>query len=283
MSLSGSSGGASITPIAFQISSIDVPADWQAYVAELGRLFPAEGSGFRDAVHHHPRHSRRHVFAADRKRRHTRARHDDRDAAGIFAAASAGGQWLDKPFDQLVARHIGDPRARQLIAALTGYISDGSESLTCAEMVPLFGYYFHGGYHPVGGSRKFVDALAAAIGERGGQLWLNSPVAKISVENGSATGLVLADGRRVSARAIVTNSDLKRTFLELVEPAERPERFSRADRRQRAGLVGVYGPSRGRFRPRHPPLRERQGRAEYRHHRDVDDRPGGRAAPAIRR
>ena len=108
---------------------------------------------------------------------------------------------------------------------MTGYVSGGSETLTCAEMVPLFGYYFHGGFHPVGGSRKFTDALADAIRERNGQLWLDSPVAKISVENGNAAGLVLADGRRVSARAVVANSDLKRTFLELLGPAEVPDDF----------------------------------------------------------
>ena len=204
---------------------IDVPADWRAYVAELGRLFPAEGSGFET------------LFAT------ILAIHE-----GMYSPLVGRGgipglgmtletllefprqhplavQWLDKPFDQLVAQHIGDPQARALIAALTGYVSGGSETLTCAEMVPLFGYYFHGGFHPVGGSRKFTDALADAIRERNGQLWLDSPVAKICVENGNAAGLVLADGRRVSARAVVANSDLKRTFLELLGPAEVPDDF----------------------------------------------------------
>jgi phytoene dehydrogenase-like protein len=204
---------------------IDVPGDWHAYVAELARRFPAEDGGFEA------------LFAS------IRAIHD-----GMYSPLVGSGgipglkmtietmlefqrqnpfavQWLDKPFDQLVARHIGDPQARGLITALTGYISDGSESLTCAQMVPLFGYYFHGGYHPVGGSAKFTDALAAAIRERDGELWLNSPVAKICVENGRAAGLVLADGRRISARAIVANSDLKRTFLDLVDPAAIPDDF----------------------------------------------------------
>jgi len=207
---------------------VDVPDDWQAYVAELGRLFPAEARGFET------------LFAT------IRAIHE-----GIYSPLTASGgvpgagmtieamlafqrkhplavKWLDKPFDQLVAQHIGDPKARGLITALTGYISDGTESLSCAEMVPIFGYYFHGGYHPIGGSRKFTDALAAAFAERGGQLWLDSPVARISVENGRAAGLVLADGRRVSARAVVANSDLKRTFVDLVEPGDVPRNFSAA-------------------------------------------------------
>lgn len=215
---------------------IDVPEDWHAYVAELGRLFPAEGRGFET------------LFAA------IRAIH-----GGMYSPLVASGgipglgmsiegmqafpqahplavMWLNKPFDQLVAAHIGDPQARALITALTGYISDGTETLSCAEMVPLFAYYFHGGYHPVGGSRKFTDALAAAITERGGQLWLNSPVSRISVENGRAAGLVLADGRRISARAVVANSDLKRTFLELVEAADLPDDF-------RKGIAGAEAAS----------------------------------------
>ncbi len=92
-------------------------------------------------------------------------------------------------------------------------------------MVPLFGYYFHGGYHPVGGSGKFADVLAAAVRERGGEVRLNCPVAKIIIENGRAAGLALADGRRIVARAVVTNADLKRTFLELIDPAELPGEF----------------------------------------------------------
>jgi phytoene dehydrogenase-like protein len=196
---------------------VDVPEDWHAYVAELGRLFPAEGRGFET------------LFAT------IRAIHD-----GMYSPLVGSGgipglgmsieglqafpqahplavKWLHQPFDQLVAAHVGDPQARALI--------DGGEILSCAEMVPLFAYYFHGGYHPVGGACKFADTLAAAITERGGQLWLNSPVARIRVEKGRAAGLVLADGRPVSARAVVANSDLKRTFLELVEAADLPDAF----------------------------------------------------------
>ena len=42
-------------------------------------------------------------------------------------------RWLDKPFDQLGAQHVSDPEARRLLGALTGYISDGSEVLSCAD------------------------------------------------------------------------------------------------------------------------------------------------------
>jgi phytoene dehydrogenase-like protein len=204
---------------------IDVPGDWHAYVAELGRMFPAVGTGFET------------LFTT------IRAIYDGMYSPLIGTGGIPGlgmtvdgmlalqqqhplaVRWLDKPFDQLVAQHIADPKARRLVTALTSYISDGSETLTCAEMVPLFGYYFHGGYHPAGGSGQLAGVLAAAIKERGGEVWLNSPVTRIAVENGRAAGLILASGKRISARAVVTDADLKRTFLELIDAAELPADF----------------------------------------------------------
>ena len=114
-----------------------------------------------------------------------------------------------------------------MITALTGYISDGREKLTCAAMVPLFGYYFYGGYYPVGGSEKLADVLVAAIERRGGVVRLKTRVEKILVEKGRAAGLLLANGDKIFARAIVSNADLKRTFAELVDPALLPADFRR--------------------------------------------------------
>jgi all-trans-retinol 13,14-reductase len=205
--------------------AVDVPRDWRAYVAELGARFPAAKTGIE-------------ALFSD-----IRAIHD-----GMYSPLLASGgvpglgmtvetlqafprqhpiavQWMDRPFDQLVARHVTDPKARRLVTALTGYVSDGAESLSCAQMVPLFGYYFHGGYHPVGGSGRFAAALVSALTARGGTLWLNSPVEKITVSDGRATGLRLAGGKQVSAQAVVTNADQKRTFLELIDPAELPADF----------------------------------------------------------
>lgn len=204
---------------------IDVPRDWNDYVAELGRIFPAESSGLKI------------LFAT------IQAIYE-----GMFSpTVSVGGipglgmtvdamltfarlhplavQWMEKPFDQLVAAHVADPKARQLITALTGYISDGSETLTCAQMVPLFGYYFRGGYHPVGGSGRFAGVLADAIRERGGELRLNCAIKHIDVTEGRAAGLTFGDGKQIAARAVVTNADLRRTFLELIDPKELPPDF----------------------------------------------------------
>ena len=112
-----------------------------------------------------------------------------------------------------------------LFADIRGYIGDRSEVLTCGQMMPLFGYYFHGGYYPAGGSGRLADVLVEAIEERGGEVRLKSPVISIAVEHHRAAGIVLGDGTRISAKAVVTNADMKRTFLELVEARHLPEDF----------------------------------------------------------
>jgi phytoene dehydrogenase-like protein len=204
---------------------LDVPRDWHDYVPELGRLFPASAAGFE-------------TLFAD-----IRAIYDGMYATGRLNGGIPGApttveamlafprehplafRWLERPFDELVAQHIQDANAQQVLTTLTGYVSDGSEMLTCAEMAPLFGYYFHGGFYPVGGSGRLADVFAEAIAERGGQVWLKTGVAQIMVEHGCASGIRLDDGRPVRARAVVSNADLKRTFLELVDARHLPRDF----------------------------------------------------------
>ena len=134
-------------------------------------------------------------------------------------------RWMNKPFGKLIAAHVSDPRAVRVLYALSGYLGDGSERLTCAQMVPIFGYYFKGGHYPVGGCGRFADVLVEAIEERGGKVHLKSAVSRILVEDGRAAGVMLADGRTVRAKAVVSNADMKRTFLELLAPESLPSAF----------------------------------------------------------
>jgi phytoene dehydrogenase-like protein len=205
--------------------TIDVPHDWREYVALLGRLFPGDAAGF-EALFADIRAIFDGMQSTGRDRGGIPGLPREVDAMLAFAREHPlAVRWMDRPFDELVARHIGDPDARDVIRALTGYISDGREKVTCAQMAPIFGYYFHGGYYPVGGSGRLADALVEAIEARGGEMRLKTRVQRILVEGGRAAGVELADGTRVAARAVVANADAKRTFLELVDPHDLPEDF----------------------------------------------------------
>ena len=81
---------------------------------------------------------------------------------------------------------------------------------------------------PRGGMGALTQALASAARALGAEIRTGAPVARIQVRDGAATGVVLETGEEVTARAVVSNADPKRTFLGLIEKSQLDEGF-RAD------------------------------------------------------
>jgi phytoene dehydrogenase-like protein len=76
-----------------------------------------------------------------------------------------------------------------------------------------------------GGMGAVTQALAASVRAAGGTIRTEAPVARISVRDGRATGVVLESGEAIAARLVVSNMDVKRTYLGCVEPEALPEPF----------------------------------------------------------
>jgi len=81
-----------------------------------------------------------------------------------------------------------------------------------------------GGGHPAGtcvtargGPGALADALASAARARGVQIRTDARIARLSIKDERATGLVLEDGEELQARAIVSSLDPKR-LLGLIDP-----------------------------------------------------------------
>jgi phytoene dehydrogenase-like protein len=204
---------------------IDVPEDWRDYVKLLCEQFPDSAKGIRrlfetiNAIFED-------MFSTGRGRTGIPGMPETVNAMLAFPKEHpAAYKWMNEPFDKLVASYVSDPDLIRLLNALSGYLGDGGERLTCAQMVPIYGYYFKGGFYPLGGSGRFSDVLVEAIEERGGEVHLKSKVGRILVEDGRAAGIALEDGRVVRACAVVSNADIKRTFLELVEAQHLPPAF----------------------------------------------------------
>ena len=71
--------------------------------------------------------------------------------------------------------------------------------------------------HVEGGLSEISAAMATVFGEHGGELRLNSPVKKILVSNGSATGVLLDNGEQVNANAVVINADFGHAMATLFD------------------------------------------------------------------
>ena len=78
-----------------------------------------------------------------------------------------------------------------------------------------------------GGMGAITQSLAAALRASGGSIRCDAPVARILTRNGRATGVVLEGGEEIPARLVVSNMDVRRTFLEAVDPSDLPEEFVR--------------------------------------------------------
>src|SRR5277367_6315529 len=71
-----------------------------------------------------------------------------------------------------------------------------------------------------GGAGAITQAMATAATQAGAEIRTDAEVIEITVGNGVASGIVLANGEEITARAVISNADPKRTLLKLVDPAQ---------------------------------------------------------------
>ena len=79
-----------------------------------------------------------------------------------------------------------------------------------------------------GGMGSITKAMAASLEASGGEIKAGSPVNEILIKNNKSYGMVLENGDEIYANKIVSNLDVKRTFLKVVEKKELPEDFYNA-------------------------------------------------------
>jgi phytoene dehydrogenase-like protein len=71
-----------------------------------------------------------------------------------------------------------------------------------------------------GGMGALSQALVKMAIEAGVEIRTSAEVARVSVDDGKAVGVVLKNGEEISARAVISNADPRTTFLKLVDPSE---------------------------------------------------------------
>jgi len=76
-----------------------------------------------------------------------------------------------------------------------------------------------------GGMGAVSNAIADSARSKGAVIRTNSPVEKIVVRQGRAQGVVLKSGEELAATLVASNLDPKKTFLDLLNPAELDSEF----------------------------------------------------------
>lgn len=76
-----------------------------------------------------------------------------------------------------------------------------------------------------GGMGSVTSSLASSFQASGGTIRTSAEVEEILVRNGRARGVVLANGETLHASTVVSNLDVKRTFLKTMDPIHLPAEF----------------------------------------------------------
>ncbi len=71
---------------------------------------------------------------------------------------------------------------------------------------------------PKGGTGGISNAIASAARANGAEIRTEAPVARISTRGGRATGVILESGEEIEAASVLSSVDVRRTFIDLMEP-----------------------------------------------------------------
>jgi len=73
-------------------------------------------------------------------------------------------------------------------------------------------------FFAAGGMGALTQAMASAAQAAGAEIRASAEVIEIRVKDGAATGVLLGTGEEISAKAVISNADPKRTLLKLTDP-----------------------------------------------------------------
>jgi len=128
-----------------------------------------------------------------------------RVGVGNLGALMRTAPWLT--MWQALGKHFRDPRLRQLFGRYATYC--GCSPFLAPATLMLVAHVEQDGVWLVeGGMSRVAAALSELAESQGAQFRYNAEVAEILVEHGRAAGVVLADGERIAANAVVFNGDV---------------------------------------------------------------------------
>ncbi|MFD1861610.1 phytoene desaturase family protein [Planococcus chinensis] len=115
------------------------------------------------------------------------------------------------------SRYFSDKRLIQSLDRYATYI--GSSPFKAPATFSMIAHLelAQGVYYTKGGNVRIAEAFAAVAQKHGAILHTETEVQKILIENGQATGVVLADGRTFEADLVILNGDLLSAYPKLVE------------------------------------------------------------------
>jgi phytoene desaturase len=125
---------------------------------------------------------------------------------------------------RFAGRFFREPHLRMVFSFHPLFI--GGNPLRASAIYSIVPYLerLEGVHFARGGMRAVVLLLARLVERLGGEIRYGSPVTRILTDHrGAVAGVALANGDLLPAKAVVANSDVATTVLDLLPPASRPQ------------------------------------------------------------
>jgi phytoene dehydrogenase-like protein len=135
-----------------------------------------------------------------------------------MAAADLVGEWFESDLLQAAIA------ARGVFGTALGPWSSGSGAVLLMQAA-VDDAPGGGSVTVTGGPGALTSAMADAAREAGAVVQTHSAVGRILAVDGRVAGVALSDGREMPARAVISNADPRRTFLDLVDPVDLDPEF----------------------------------------------------------
>ncbi len=113
-------------------------------------------------------------------------------------------------------RFFRDPRLLMAFTFQDMYMGLSPYQSPATYSLMQFTELVDGLYYPSGGMYRVAEALAAIAEKLGVEFRYNSPVERILIDQGRASGVALADGSRLPADIVVANADLGYVYNSLL-------------------------------------------------------------------
>ena len=155
---------------------------------------------------------------------------DFRKASDFFTLSNLPLAFQLKPFAnhyRNLAAYFDDPRLKSAFTFQDVYMGLSPFDAPATFSLMPYSELAHGVWYPKGGMYSIVEALVELAQRAGVTFEFEAAVDRIDVNGTQARGVVLSDGRRLQADAVLANADLPYVYKDLLPPDGEAGRLER--------------------------------------------------------
>jgi len=132
--------------------------------------------------------------------------------------------WMRKTLQQKLDEYFKHDEMKLMLGIFFNYAMIDMDKTPADLALRDYGFVRHGSFYPKGGAQKLANTIRDFIKDHGGDVLLKRRVDKILTEDGKVTG-VRAGEDVFKASVVVSNSNVKTTFLDLVDRKDLNEKL----------------------------------------------------------